>query len=384
MLVLKPHGAEEDDEDCIVVNASPYCVGRRPDNDAQIPSPDVSGKHAVLRFDRGNWWVVDNRSTNGTFVNGKRINDASALSVGDILHFATRGYQVVPEVAPAKRVSSPTKVLSDSAEIKGTLDLVHIINQQKTFPHFQPIVNLSTKEILGWESLGRALASDGPVTAGPLYWLAGRNKVEVPLSSRFRESATLCASCRHCWRNSRREALFLNLHPAEIRGNGFIDILDELAQSELSQHYQLALEVPESLVCNTQEMQTLVREIHRRKMFVAYDDFGRGQSRLADLITVPPDFLKLDRELISSLGANYVKHGLVKAIVDACGELQVRTIGEGIETREELAVCMEMGIEFGQGFLLAPPAPAFQLFDATIAGMPSHCPFVQLNLLGTK
>ena len=379
-LILKAQGTDAENAEYIVVDQSPFRVGRRPENHAQIAQSDVSGAHAEFRFERDNWCLVDQRSTNGTFVNGKRIAGNVTLNVGDILHFATKGYQIVPRIEP-KEGFSETKVLPDSSEIKGTMDLVHIINDQKTFPVYQPIIDLATDETVGWESLGRAFTSEGLVSPGTLFWFADQNKVQSKLSRRLSESAQFCAECRHCWTTPRGSFLFFNLHAAELVATDFLDWLDRFSRCNLRKWYQLVIEIPESLVCNTEEMQRLVREIRKRGVLVAYDDFGAGQSRIPDLISVPPDFLKLDRQLIASIGSNRIKKSLVKAIVDACVDLHVRTIGEGIETYDELEACTELQIDLGQGFLLFRPQRAYELFGADISTLPDHCPFVRFRLL---
>jgi EAL domain-containing protein (putative c-di-GMP-specific phosphodiesterase class I) len=379
-LVLKSHGGDEGGEEYIVVNRSPFSVGRRQDNDSQIARPDVSAKHAVLCFQNGAWYVVDKESTNGTFVNGKRISQPVMLRSGDVLYFATKGYHVVQRVMSVQESSEPTRIIGDSSEIRGALDLINIIDKQRTYPYFQPIQTIDRRETVGWEALGRAQAHDGMVTAGSLYFLAERAKVEATLSARFRDSAQVCAECRHCWTSPVGRYLFINVHPAELRDARPLQWLDQYCQAEIAQLYRLVVEIPESHVCNTEEMQTLVSEIHARGLKVAYDDFGRGQSRIADLISVPPDFLKLDRELIGSLGLNPVKHSLVKAIVAACRDLNVSTIGEGIENEEELAACQAIGIEYGQGYFLGRPASAYDLFGADRSTLPDICPYVKLGI----
>lgn len=378
-LILKSQGGGEGDP-YIVVDQTPFRVGRRPDNHAQIAQPDVSGLHAELRFDAGAWHLVDNNSTNGTFVNGKRIAGQSAVAIGDILHFATKGFQVVIE----RESQSPmqTKVMENSYEIKGMLELVQIINDQRTYPHFQPIVDLKTTQTVGWEALGRARASDGPISPASLFAIASQNNAETKLSQLFRGSARFCSECRHCWPAEKGSYMFLNLHPAELdEPTGFLETLHELSRSEMRRYYRIVMEIPEKWVGKTQEMQGIVKEIRKRGMLVAYDDFGIGQSRIPDLISVPPDFVKLDRSLVESLGSQRVKANLFKAIVDACRDLKVKTIGEGIETYEELQACIDLGVDLGQGYLLFKPKTAYELFSTDRTTLPDTCSFVQLKLV---
>lgn len=379
-LILKSHDNDDGNEEVIIVDASPFKVGRRPENNAQIFQPDVSGCHAILQWDSQGWSLVDNHSTNGTFLNGQKVAANARLRIGDIVHFATRGYQVVPWLDREDRQAMST-IVADPSEVKGAVDLYKILDQQRTYPHFQPIVDLNTNATIGWEALGRGASSEGPVSPGDLFRLAAANRVESRLSIRFRESAQYCVECQHCWSGTPGGQLWVNLHPAELLDDRFMPSLKEFINSDLGRMYQAVVEMPESWVCNTGQMGGLIHKIRDLGMKVAYDDFGAGQSRIQDLFTVPPDFLKLDRELIAGLDSQRVKHDLVQAIVKACRELNVTPLGEGIETKEELEACKKLGISLGQGYYLCRPKPAYDLFSVGSQTLPQHCVFVKLQLL---
>jgi EAL domain-containing protein (putative c-di-GMP-specific phosphodiesterase class I) len=383
-LVLKPHGADADQERTIVIDRAPFWVGRRPENDYQIVRSDISGRHAAFSYDDGSWWVTDNGSTNGTFVNAHRVESSKRvrINVGDVLYFATKGYVVVCEADDsANRSLFNTKVLGDSTNIRGVMQLIRIINEQRTYPYFQPIIDLELEETVGWEALGRASTEDGPLTPAQAFFLAQHNRVESKLSRRFRESAVACGRCHHCWGDTQGLMLFLNLHTAEIPDSAFIDSLKDLADAEFRRYFRIVVEMPESWVCKTEEMRKMTQQIRALGMQVAYDDFGVGQSRLTDLREVPPDFVKLDRQLVQQAAVDRVQYDLVKAIVDACRKMQIRTLGEGIETKEELAACRSMRVNLGQGYYFSKPLPAYELFHKNTRELPNHCQFVRLDLL---
>jgi EAL domain-containing protein (putative c-di-GMP-specific phosphodiesterase class I) len=71
----------------------------------------------------------------------------------------------------------------------------------------------------------------------------------------------------------------------------------------------------------------------------------------------------------------------VEAVVEACRELDVMTLAEGIETEEELQACESMGIDLLQGYLLERPRPAYHLFSRRETDLPSHCQYVKLGLI---
>jgi EAL domain-containing protein (putative c-di-GMP-specific phosphodiesterase class I) len=380
VLILKCQSPEEGEEEYVFVRKADFKIGRRPENDLRIARPDISGVHAQLLFVDGNWMLEDLRSTNGTFVSGKKVVNKVPVNVGDVIHFATKGYMVVPEVESDVNVFA-TKVLTDPGEIKGMVALLKIINEQRTYPYFQPIIDLAGRNVIGWESLGRASAEEGLVNLSMMFRLATANRIEAKLSEQFRDSSCQCVACGHCWPRGTDLLLFFNIHPAEIRDKQLIPGLKTLVESGLGSKYRIVIEMPESWVCKTAEMQVLVREIRDLGLLVAYDDFGQGQSRIPDLIKVPPDYLKLDRELVTNLGSHPIKHGIVKAVVDACRQLHVKTLGEGIENEDELKVCIEMGIELGQGYAIGKPKPAYELFGIDQASLPQDCIFLRLEIL---
>jgi EAL domain-containing protein (putative c-di-GMP-specific phosphodiesterase class I) len=174
--------------------------------------------------------------------------------------------------------------------------------------------------------------------------------------------------------------LSFNIHPQQVAdASAPFTSWDE--ESVIRSRYQVMIEIPESLVCHTDQMARWVERIRKLGMLVAYDDFGKGQSRITDLLQVPPDFLKLDRSLIADLQAEPAKQTIVRAVVDACRSLQVKTIGEGVETEQEWRACLDAGIDYGQGYLFGKPMPAYQLLDIDTSSLPPHCPFVRLKLV---
>ena len=382
-LVLQPQGGQAHNH--VVVDHSPFLVGRHSGSNLQLAHATVSGRHAEIVNDGDGWWIVDCESTNGTFVNGYRVEARARVEVGDLVHFANFGYEVVPARQYTTDEDSPattTHLLTDSGDIEGMVGLFNIVTDQHTVPLFQPVVMLADDETYGWEALGRGLSADGPISPGRLFHLAGQNEIEAQLSERFRDSTVQCAVCRHCWPERTAPHLFFNLHPAEADQEHYDHLLAVLGESELQQSYRIVLEIHESLVVDTDTMKRLVDSAREHNVLVAFDDFGAGQSRLHDLVDVPPDFLKLDRSLVADLAKERVKHGLVKAIVDACRELDVMTLAEGIETEDELRACKDMGVDLGQGYLLGRPQSPFALFGADTSTLPRTCPFVRLDVVG--
>ncbi len=382
-LFLNPRGGP-DDGHVLVVDRSPFGIGRRPESDLELAQGDISGHHADFRHENGTWVVIDHRSRNGTFLNGQRIGRPEPVSVGDLIHFATQGFQVVPGTAHANDDVDPTVYAESISGVQDLVDLLHVIRDRRTYPHFQPVVELNSGAIRGFEALGRAATLHGSVQPAKLFKIAEQTRNELALSACFRESATACVECRHCWTCDDGLLLFLNVHPAEIRDPAFMTTLEGLGRSDLTKWFRVVIELPETWVSRTDQIRTLSSRLHGAGLAIAYDDFGVGQSRLPHLMTAPPDFLKLDRQLIAGLPRNRVAQDLVRALVSACADLGATALAEGIETEAERVACVDMGIPLGQGFLLGRPQPAYSLFEIPVDTLVDSCPFVRLNLVDRR
>lgn len=357
-----------------MVDKSPFTIGRLTGNDLVVSHPEVSGSHAEL-ISRGDGWLLhDLGSTNGTFVNGVPISGKIMLARGAILHFGSVSYRVLDEIEEEEPCCVTVSAPETSAKIRGVVEVYRIIEQGRGRTHFQPILSLENGEPLGWEALGRAFPLP-TVDTGTLFELAAMDQIAAKLSRVFFQRAQQCLECGHCWPKSRRPHVFLNLHPDEILTPKFKEFLFDLGASELAGSYQLVLEFPESLADKNREMEVWMRDVREQGILVAFDDFAKGQSRISDLVTTPPDFLKLDRELITGLCAGGPRETLLRGVVDTCVELGVKIIAEGVEIEAEREFCVQLGIPYVQGFLLARPAPAHELFGLEAGSLPVDCPF---------
>ena len=374
VLSLTLSSSDSGAEQYVTVDKSPFTIGRLAANDLVVSHPEVSGKHAQLVRHWDQWSLSDLGSTNGTFVNGVPISGAIVLGKGAILHFGSASYRVVDDIESSVPSSVTVNAPETLARIRGVVEVYRIIEQERGRTHFQPIISIENMEPLGWEALGRAFPLP-TVDTGTLFELAAMDQIAAKLSRVFFHRAKQCLECGNCWPRAGRPHVFLNLHPEEILTPRFKEFLADLGGSELLNRYQFVLEFPESLADKNREMQVWMRDVRAQGILVAFDDFAKGQSRISDLVTSPPDFLKLDRELICGVCAGGPKETLLRGVVDTCRETGVQIIAEGVELEAELEACRRLGIRYVQGFLLARPAPAFELFGVAEGALPVDCPF---------
>jgi EAL domain-containing protein (putative c-di-GMP-specific phosphodiesterase class I) len=117
--------------------------------------------------------------------------------------------------------------------------------------------------------------------------------------------------------------------------------------------------VHETTVTDPRSMRELRAALTALGIGLAFDDFGAGQSRLLELAESPPDYLKFDIHLIHDIhNAPASRQSMVENLVSIVRDMGVYCLAEGIECQEELDTCVQMGFEFGQGYLLGRPQPA--------------------------
>ena len=336
----------------VPVASSPFRVGRRPGAEMQIVSPPVSLDHAELSAHPDGLELCDLGSTNGTFVNGRRIEGTVRLAENDIVRFADSEFRlgrVAEGSAPGGLHSQTTPIARPTAGfLEGTAKLRELLATGAATAHFQPIVELPAGRVIGYEALGRGTLPGFLSAPAGLFELAAAVGLGDRLSALFRERALAGPPV------AAGELLFLNSHASELADGRLLRDLD-LAR-ERRPDLALVLEISEQFGATPAALRQLRRELAEIGVLVAYDDFGAGLARLNELAEAPPDFLKVDGSLIRGLGAGSAsKRALVGALVRAAGELGMRTVAEGVEMREEAEVCAELGFTHAQGFHFGRP-----------------------------
>jgi EAL domain-containing protein (putative c-di-GMP-specific phosphodiesterase class I) len=337
------------------IGDEPVVIGRAETADFTIYSGSVSKNHAALLKDGDRYVIRDLNSTNGTFVNGQRV-DEQVLTDGDIIHIAHIEFCFRATVAdaPADAVdlgthgTQPMRV-EPSSLIRGTELLRELIDHEAVDIVFQPIVDLHTSEVIGLEALGRGTHPGLSERPAVLLEMAEQCGMAIPLSQLFRRMAV---QARH--RLPGNAKLFLNVHPREL---GDLALLDAIAGLGLvAKTHPIVMEIPESAVTDAGVMARLQEAFREFNLEFAYDDFGAGQARLLEMADQPPHYLKFDRTMIDGVESASSRRAVVGALIGVAERLGIQVIAEGIETAETAAACRELGFRLGQGFLLSVPA----------------------------
>jgi EAL domain-containing protein (putative c-di-GMP-specific phosphodiesterase class I) len=216
--------------------------------------------------------------------------------------------------------------------------------------HVQPIVELTTGAVAGYEALSRFDATVGGVPATPDRWFAAAERwgVNAPLQARVLTDAVAMRAVL-----PPDTFLTVNVEPHLLTGPEVSGAL--LEHGDLS---RLVVELTEhTLAEDPLALGRVLDQLRERGALIAMDDAGTGYAGLSQLVELRPSIVKLDRELIAGVDADPVKRAVVEVMGDLVGRMDAWVLAEGVETLAELDTVVGLGVALGQGFVLARPTP---------------------------
>lgn len=358
---LESSGADGAHVDFVITHL-PCRIGRSKENDLVIANLGLSRSHAIIARDiSGQLRVSDENSTNGTFVNRRRVEGYSLLKENDVVHFGAAEFKL-----RARLVEQGSVLAFDQMHTTimpaGMVLPEHFVPNEAEFDELllgnglsgaaQPIVDAKTRQMVGYELLGRATHPQLPTTPIELFGLAEAMDRELDLSHAFRDFGIARIVPRFG-----NHTVFINAHPKETFTESFLASLQRLRSS--SPKLSIVVEIHESAVTDTEKLRELAYRLTQLDIRFAYDDFGAGQARLLELADVPAHFVKFDISMIRGLHkASPRKRQIVRDLVQLVLAAGSVPLAEGVEDEEEAQSCIEMGFQLIQGFLTGRPIPA--------------------------
>lgn len=251
-------------------------------------------------------------------------------------------------------------------------DLRRAIERHDIQVYYQPIIDLTTEQVIGLEALARwHHAQRGFIPPTQFIPLAEETGLIVPLGRWVLEQA--CRQVRR-WQEQYGYAnaleISVNLSARQFRQPLLVDDIAQILDDTQLPPASLKLEITESVVMEAAD--TTAMKLHELKALgvqLAIDDFGTGYSSLSYLKRFPVDTLKIDRAFITGLGLDAEDTAIVHAVTRLAQTLGLSVTAEGVETADIVAQLRRLGCEYAQGYFWAKPLPSDEVAALLAAGV---------------
>jgi diguanylate cyclase (GGDEF)-like protein/PAS domain S-box-containing protein len=227
--------------------------------------------------------------------------------------------------------------------------------------HYQPLVDLETHTISGYEALVRwQHPTEGELRPSEFIPLAEETGLIVPIGS-----WVLAEACGRGTQlraeDGRKARMSVNVSARQFQHPDFVSIVERILEESGFQPHHLTLELTESvLLTSGAVLEQRLSTLKAIGVTLALDDFGTGYASLSYLQRFPVDVVKIDRSFIAEIDDPSTDLALLKGIVDLSKGLGLNTVVEGIETEEQHHVVRSLGCNGAQGFYFGYPALALQ------------------------
>jgi EAL domain-containing protein (putative c-di-GMP-specific phosphodiesterase class I) len=243
------------------------------------------------------------------------------------------------------RKKAPPKAKDDrEAGSSNAQRMQDLIDGMRFAMHFQPIVDLRSHKVFANEALCRP---DRDFFNSPVELIEAAVETDTIGELGRLQRAFAVKNCSE-------SALFLNLDPHEFDRPFLVRPDDPIFVHRNPVYLEITENVPLKYF---DQCHSVLAELRKKGNFLVIDDFGAGFSNLKYIADLQPDVVKLDRELVRECRIGTSEFSLLTSISGLCHQMNARVVAEGIETVEELEAVVAAGVDFGQGYLFAKPAP---------------------------
>ncbi len=347
----------------------------------------VSGRTLAFDMMPDHWrkaGLQELRLTDGTLIGGTNETRSTADGGGSdpiiALEVGSERYPLVVSLAiPFSTVWKDYEDLVFYARIGGTLvavfaallaivaafrgpgrvnELEKGLRRREFVAYYQPIIDIKTGRLKGCEALIRRIAPDGTVIPpGAFIAVAEATGLAVPMTRQLMERIREDLSDAYFERPNL--TVSINLFRNHLESLAIVDDIRDIFDKSKIRYRQLVFELTERQpISNMTRAKAVIRSIHSLGAAVALDDAGTGHSGLASIQELGIDCLKIDKLFVDGLDTNRFASPIIESLVRLAHHLQMTVVAEGIERAEQLDKLKELGIDYAQGYLFAPPLPA--------------------------
>lgn len=256
---------------------------------------------------------------------------------------------IMQVIAESKKMG---EFMSAKQDHRSKYTLQKIIIEQKIQTVFQPIVELESLEILGYEALSRGPEDTEFYNPLILFIVAAESGLSFELDRLCRSKSL--ESVRHMKTDKKIfvNTLTMTIHDPEFRGAYLKELLEDLKLKPEN----VVFEVSETLAIDNYELfRSAFQDYSDIGIVHANDDLGTGYSDLERVMELNPGYMKIDISFVRDIHKNRIKQEIVRAMVNLAQGINSTIIAEGVETKEEYEKLKELNVRYGQGFLFAKP-----------------------------
>lgn len=228
-------------------------------------------------------------------------------------------------------------------------------------PFYQPIVDLCDQRCVAFEALCRwNHPVRGFISPGDFIPVAEETGLVTDLTRQMlMQTCQQLAAWRVAYPNQSSLVVSINLSAHDLRSPSLVAEIHQLLAACGLSGESITLEITESgLIENYAAALLVLGEIRSLGARISIDDFGTGYSSLSYLQQLPASGLKIDRSFVENILQDERSLKVVRAIITLGKELGMKTVAEGIESKEQLDLLRQLGCDYGQGFFFSKPLPA--------------------------
>jgi diguanylate cyclase (GGDEF)-like protein/PAS domain S-box-containing protein len=261
-------------------------------------------------------------------------------------------YQAKSQGRNTFRFFEPSMDLRLQARRALEVDLRRALSAGEFHLAYQPLINLSSNELVGFEALLRWNHPErGAVSPAEFIPVAEEIGLIIPLGQWVLRQA--CSEAAR-WPGGLKVAV--NLSPVQFRGRGLLTTVTQTLAAAGLPPDRLELEITEAVLLEQNDIN--IGTLHQLRALgtrIAMDDFGTGYSSLSYLRRFPFDKIKIDRSFVFDSIAGQQGEAIIRTIAELGSTLGIQTTAEGIETAEQLQLVRRAGCTEGQGYLIGRP-----------------------------